>query len=228
MPLSFLSETFTHYDLHDKNVLIYEPKKNEYIHFHYHINNKIISFKSSYIAKLVDYGRCYFYESRFNNSLYIHEQLCKINACNKRGHCGEDVGYSWLSPLDNEFFVNSYKKNHSHDLRLLSIIRTILNKNNKIKNKLEYLKTVLDKVVFKKPFGTKEENNSFFYIHTVNDAYTNFESIINSPYFQNKNRELYIHKKKIGDLHIYIDKYMDFIPNIQNKQNSFKNTCSIS
>ena len=34
--LSSISKTFSHYDLHDSNVLIYEPEKGKYIQYHYH------------------------------------------------------------------------------------------------------------------------------------------------------------------------------------------------
>ena len=35
MPLATLSETFTHYDLHSRNVLIYEPVPGKYIDYKY-------------------------------------------------------------------------------------------------------------------------------------------------------------------------------------------------
>ena len=45
MPLATLSDVFTHYDLHLDNILLYEPIKNGYITYNYHLNSgKIIKF----------------------------------------------------------------------------------------------------------------------------------------------------------------------------------------
>ena len=61
LPLMVMVDDFTHYDLHLENVLVYQPIKNAYIHFRYHINaTKIVEFYSPYVVKLIDYGRCFF------------------------------------------------------------------------------------------------------------------------------------------------------------------------
>jgi len=59
--LSSLSETFTHNDLHLKNVLLCPlPVSNTYILFRFHCENgTIITFKSKYIVKIIDYGKSY-------------------------------------------------------------------------------------------------------------------------------------------------------------------------
>jgi len=59
--LSHLSRTFTHNDLHTRNVLLCPlPISNTYLVFRFHCaDNTIVSFKSKYIAKIIDYGQCY-------------------------------------------------------------------------------------------------------------------------------------------------------------------------
>lgn len=60
MTLSCVAEKYTHFDLHTNNILIYEPVKNKYIEYHYHTKDGEVSFKSKYITKIIDYGRCFF------------------------------------------------------------------------------------------------------------------------------------------------------------------------
>ncbi len=60
MPLASLSDTFTHYDLHSRNVLIYEPVPGKYIDYRYVFEDCIAEFKCRYIAKIIDYGHAFF------------------------------------------------------------------------------------------------------------------------------------------------------------------------
>lgn len=61
---------FAHYDLHTENVLLYEPYKNEYIRFRYHIDGNVYDFYSKYIVKIIDYG------SSFTKDSTNYEELC--------------------------------------------------------------------------------------------------------------------------------------------------------
>lgn len=71
MPLSVIADKFTHYDLHWNNVQLYEPVKDKVIKYYYYLSStEIIEFYSPYIAKIIDYGRCYFNDGT-NNSLNI-------------------------------------------------------------------------------------------------------------------------------------------------------------
>jgi hypothetical protein len=87
MPLAMHADTFTHYDLHTGNVLLYEPVKGKYIEYHYHLkNNEIITFKCCYIAKIIDYGRSFFVDETNPNKITktsenIYNKLCKLDAC---------------------------------------------------------------------------------------------------------------------------------------------------
>jgi hypothetical protein len=87
MPLAMNADTFTHYDLHTGNVLLYEPVKGKYIEYHYHLNNnETVTFKCCYIAKIIDYGRSFFVDETnpnkiTNTSENIYNKLCKLDAC---------------------------------------------------------------------------------------------------------------------------------------------------
>jgi hypothetical protein len=135
MPLSQLKSIFTHYDLHLDNILIYEPVKGKYIEYNYHLDNgDIVKFKSPYIVKIIDYGRCYYkYDTEVNNPnpLTIYRKVCFEAKCRIRNkdfsiksRCGRDMGFGWLDPYLNkdDFFISSSMNNQSHDLRLLNEI----------------------------------------------------------------------------------------------------------
>jgi hypothetical protein len=87
MPLAMHADTFTHYDLHTGNVLLYEPVKGKYIEYHYHLkNNETVTFKCCYIAKIIDYGRSFFVDKTNPNKMTktsenIYDKLCKLAAC---------------------------------------------------------------------------------------------------------------------------------------------------
>jgi hypothetical protein len=189
MPLSQLKYIFTHYDLHLGNILIYEPVKGKYIQYNYHLDNgDIVKFKSPYIVKIIDYGRCYYkYDHEVNNPnpLTIYRNVCLEAKCRIRNkdftiksRCGTDMGFTWLDPYLNEngFFISSSINNQSHDLRLLNNIfkeyeKSILIPDNPEKNILTYLtpdegayiNTLIN--MFKKvQYGigiTKSENKGF-------------------------------------------------------------------
>ena len=124
MPLTMLSEQFTHYDLHLQNVLVYTPIENKYIHYHYHMYGYSVDFKSKYIVKIIDYGRAYFNDNG-RDSLDIYEHVCNSKDCGGM-KCGIDYGYANLIPeryIGSRNHITSYKPNISHDLRILHQIR---------------------------------------------------------------------------------------------------------
>ena len=72
-PLKVLSNHYTHYDLHDKNILLYEVPNNQYIDIRYYKNDKdYILIKTRYIPIIIDYGRswidCKFFDKELLNS----------------------------------------------------------------------------------------------------------------------------------------------------------------
>ena len=60
IPLGNLMNSFTHNDLHLGNILLYQVPDNKYINMHYKVGKKTVTIKTRYIAKMIDYGRCYF------------------------------------------------------------------------------------------------------------------------------------------------------------------------
>jgi hypothetical protein len=89
MPLSVMSENFTHYDLHESNVMIEElpdiDGKQCYIEYEYKyvLDETSVKFKSKYKAKIIDYGRCFFNDpddpSEYGSSKMIKQVLCSVN-----------------------------------------------------------------------------------------------------------------------------------------------------
>jgi hypothetical protein len=106
--LSLKRLNFTHYDLHTSNVMLYEPKKGKYIEYIFiSESGKEVKFKSPYMAKIIDYGRCFFKwspedierskenhrlnvlqnpetdysEKMYTSSPEIYDKICKESGC---------------------------------------------------------------------------------------------------------------------------------------------------
>ncbi len=131
MPLAMVKDTFTHYDLHLDNIQIYEPTQDHYIHFHYHLpSGHVVSFKSGFIAKIIDYGRSYFNDIASGvNSADIYTDLCDAYECRndmddeEDEGCGEMKGFGWMKDDDNPHHISSQKRNISHDLLPLARLK---------------------------------------------------------------------------------------------------------
>lgn len=204
MPLSAMSNIFTHYDLHPNNILLYEPVKNNYIQYYYHsVNHELqpIEFKSRYIVKIIDYGRSYFNDD-ITDSMKVYEEVCQTAECGVN-MCGVDVGYYYLSPekyKGSSHYITSQKKNISHDLRLLNFLK------NAGFSTIYPLDFMLATINYEDKFGTNEiEHYDPNKINNVNDAFEALEYIVNLDIVKNTNNHIYMKMKKIGDLHIYDD-----------------------
>lgn len=151
-------ETFTHNDLHTNNVLMYEPVKGKKIHYTYTLEcGETIEFTSSFMPKIIDYGRCY---TLYSKPLY--PLLCKV--CN---NCGISEGYTFFKnnhPNNLPQHMSSLYPNVSQDLRLYVGVQ------QQIKNK-----HTLKPCLFEKQFGTPAitQNDSGYgkYIGNVTDCY---------------------------------------------------------
>jgi hypothetical protein len=168
MPLAMLTKHFTHYDLHDENVLLYEPVKNKYIEYNYHIFDsngrtelKVVKFKSRYITKIIDYGRSYFNTNDIPNNLNTNDipnnpqlaypdsnmvyETLKCNTIHKQ-QCIV-AGFTYLTSGTNA--DSSYRcsriPNMSHDLYLLYMFRQYFNDPKSEFNKKKSLITKLTK-----------------------------------------------------------------------------------
>lgn len=113
--LASLSTSFTHYDLHYDNVLLFEPSPGKYIHYHYFLKDgSEVHFKCSFVPKIIDYGRSFFTNGNVSSKT-IYDKICASRDCI---NCGKNNGFIWLDPVPH-LTVSSQKKNESHDLRLL-------------------------------------------------------------------------------------------------------------
>ena len=217
-PLARFANTFTHYDLHQDNVLLYVPNADKYIHYHYHIpGGTVTEFKSHYLAKIIDYGRSYFKDTistHTTGSSAIYKAVCQETDCVP--NCGERNGYFWLKPtVSPSDYIGSQQRNASHDLRLLKTVTDmstrLLQHNQVLRNWLK------NKLKFDKHFGTPEEPASGLPARIANvlDADMVLDAIINSNDYKIYSDIIYSDPKwsKLGDLHIYSDgRPMNFVP----------------
>lgn len=224
MPLMCLQNEFTHYDLHVDNVLLYEPVIGKYIQYHYYIasTKTKISFKSKYIAKIIDYGRCFFKES-----IFIRNKICQESSCDPE--CGDDVGYNWLHEdgLNGyNYYISSSEVNISHDLRLMYDI-TLQKKNipSFALPQFPQLKELLYKVQYgigiddqnDKKYGTMPNPDSGIpddEINNIQDAYDMLEELVKTSNIQEQNNKDYEYMTKLGDLYVYSEDYKSirFVP----------------
>jgi hypothetical protein len=210
MPLATLAKQFTHYDLHLDNVLVYEPVRGKYIQYYYVLNDGTqISFKSSYIAKIIDYGRSFFVDNKksiVGTSKNIYNEICDIKKC--KPDCGTKYGFSTLEPekpRGSFYYISSSKRNMSHDLRLLNEV-VIHTKYSCRKGELyDRIKTTQYGVGLTEDisYGTKEQIQCGLpeKIANVLDARDALQELILKMAANNEQR--YSSMERLGSLYIY-------------------------
>lgn len=200
LPLCALGDTFTHYDLHLNNILLYRPRPRTYIQYHYNITGlDTVTFKCGYMVKIIDYGRSYFNDSETHNSKQIYQTIIRKRECIN----GYQKGFAWLEnePLNNKnFYIDSTKPNVSHDLRALKIIHSY----NEITRKLlPDLKEMMAQLQYQNNAGTapkkKCKNNK---ICNVAEAAKYLCEIIRKKDNMDQNNFHYQGRTKLGDLYI--------------------------
>jgi len=239
--LNDLGSHFTHYDLHMKNVLLYEPVPGGYIEFHYQYKGKEIVFDSKYIVKIIDYGRSYFKNSSLNlDSEDIYNLVCSLPDCNRNissegdNDCGKKIGFQWLrdkhyvsSGRPSEVtHINTTIPNRSHDLRLLRIVADVLEYDYPRQKQVLLAKTgtlerifirLMNKIVYDGSTGTRERINAvearLDATQTVSDACVYLSRLLSEYSFNN-----YSYRssgvKLIGSLFVYGNRReMNFIEN---------------
>jgi hypothetical protein len=202
--LSTLGNTYTHYDLHAKNVFCYKPYNgNKYIEMNYHLRDgTIVSFPTEYIMKIIDYGRNYFNNGTTNTNTILTTKICINPKC--QPVCGEDQGYSIIQGHAHDPTVEFYdtypnKPNQSHDLRFINECL------------FEYFKQSWNIIInYNEPFGTPEKLESGLTenpkkINNIHDVKTFVESKS-----VNLNKKLLLNKydatwKKMAIMNIYQD-----------------------
>jgi len=176
-----LTNDFVHNDLHTGNIMLYQPASDKYICLHYYFpDNSVIVLKSYYVAKIIDYGRCYV---STNKNLYTY--LCSRPDCDD---CGGAKGFWMQSSLNTDtYYISSIVRNPSHDLRLFKSI---------------FPKAVNYKTDFGTPANTNKNINK---PNNVSDASDYLKRYFNQPgkiYFSETE---FPPDKKFADLHIYLD-----------------------
>jgi hypothetical protein len=208
--LKCLRTTFTHYDLHQENVLLYEPIKGGYIEYHIHTKDGEVAFRSKYIAKMIDYGSCF-----IKGSVGYYDNLCaeKIH-CHD---CGSQAGFNKFSKDRSKdckyFFINSLYKNESHDLRLLNECVHILpigsSQIPNVQAFIHVLKSTVYGIGISDPaeqrYGTIEDLSTTDKINNVSSAERKLRELIQLRTWQAVNDTQYKSLRKIGELHIYED-----------------------
>jgi hypothetical protein len=212
-----LRKDFTHYDLHLANVMLYEPSERKYIHYHYHTPDRTVSYKSAYLVKIIDYGRCFFKDS----SVY-YDKVCQETRCNPQ--CGLTRGFNNFHPPEHygrageRVFghANALYKNESHDLRMMYFFYTHLMNQPKMDMDKDYMKILKDTIYMKELSahsgpGTIEDLGKSDKIHNVSDAYRRWEDYITHPDRILDNEKAFVNDTCLGDLHIYTDRDLEFI-----------------
>jgi len=223
MPLSTLANTFTHYDLHSSNILVYEPAKGKYIQYRYILNDgTIVEFKSSYIVKIIDYGRCFFVDDSEtgvkHSSKQIYDTICKLDECNP--NCGKYSGYGVLAPEESPgsfYYISASTRNMSHDLRLLHDINELIiveNFNEYLHNELEKIDYGVGLGFFHKEYGTKEQTETGTpRILNVIDAHNALKSVIITHKLAFD--KYYEDMEMLGTFNIYESaRSMEFVPKL--------------
>lgn len=186
-PLAILSDEFTHYDLHTGNVLIYKVAPNKYTKMIYHYpDNTTVEFNTDGIAKIIDYGRCYFkYNDTINSKEFIDILEYNMNLYmrknpTKRKIYSDDCGYTSFSDGFKQFYIDSRTHNKSHDLRLVKNVNDIYQ---------HYTKQKMFNIEYKKEYGTPEVSQNTYInvgdkIRNVNDMHTELREMLMSDNFK--------------------------------------------
>jgi hypothetical protein len=193
-PLATMRNIFTHYDLHTHNVMIIPMPPNTYIQFHYHPVDKedpVVSFKSSVLVKIIDYGRCFFSQGPGNSSRDIEPVL-------KQQNCDTDNGF-WFNKRP-DINVRSTTRNWTADLRLgyMALNQT----DHRLKNNLPNPGKKWDHNISELP--SKPTNQ----INNVLDMRNSLADVIydDANYDDELTNELaYSNHTRLGEIHVYND-----------------------
>jgi hypothetical protein len=110
--LKSMSTQFTHYDLHDENVLLFRPSTTHVVEYVYHTSGGVIQFKCAFVPKIIDYGTAY--------CAVVSDAVLadlKTPDCKSLNGYGQMQGFTHLKMASRDG-LTSLRKNESHDLRL--------------------------------------------------------------------------------------------------------------
>jgi len=152
LPLGKLMDNFTHNDLHNGNILLYELPTNEYVEMEYDLEDgSIIKFSTQYIVKIIDYGRCYFKRDNSCSSQVFFDAL--QNAVQTKLIKNKDKvvqlqnrGYTWFDSLNKStYYISSYYGNNARDLTTLTKIWLLRNEIKSLLNE-NYIYDLIESV----------------------------------------------------------------------------------
>ena len=208
-PLAVLSDEFTHYDLHTGNVLIYKVAPNKYTKMIYHYpDNTKVEFNTDGIAKIIDYGRCYFkYNDTINSKKFIDILEYNMNLYmrknpTKRKIYSDDCGYTSFSErFKKSFYIDSRNRNKSHDLRLVKNVNDIYQ---------HYTKQKMFNIEYKKEYGTPEVSQNTYInigdkIRNVNDMHAELREMLMADDFKQTSDALEQSSSLYGTIECWLD-----------------------
>jgi hypothetical protein len=168
----------------------------------YHSEGKITTVYTNQIVKIIDYGRSYYFDTPQNNSLTIYNKVCNSEICtDDTRYCGDEKGYYWLNKNNDHNYIHSKVSNQSHDLRLLSMIY------EKYGEYITWapLRAFMSDIVYLYTYGTPQDMdmNNIRNIHSANKWIV---AQIESPEFQQLNKEIYKDKRVIGTLKVWLNR----------------------
>lgn len=205
--LAAIKREFTHYDLHVNNVLLYEVPNGQYIQMIYHNqDNTTTVINTRYIAKIIDYGRCF---TKFTKKFY--DALCDNRDCTSEGsdQCGNlNFGYNWfLKSIENDnYFISSVLNNPSHDLRLAFVSNKIPHYSGVLSSVLGT--KILNKIHYEDNYGTPAIHKIKNKIANVSELRTKLKDYL-SKFFvvkMNEDIEKLLGLTKLGVMDIYLDR----------------------
>ena len=224
-PLGAIHNQYTHYDLHGGNVLLVPAPHGTCIQMHYHMpDGTSITFKTKYITKIIDYGRCFFDAGLAGeSSTHLSKVLCGPGVLcpytktaedvadgmtdaevEFMGTCGRSGGY-WLDPVhpDAPLQITPIKKNRSIDLVCAYyFLKAIKNKDKT--GVLEMMYNQLPPILGPHPYNLAELPTSTKYINTVTDLGRVLVSNMVDPAWVSYNEHCYSNIPVHGQLHVYL------------------------
>ena len=200
-PLAAVINSFTHYDLHGSNILLYTLPNNKYIDMVYKYNGYYVTFRTTVIVKIIDYGRAF-----FPQAAHIGQKLCETPQCTAVSPCGADLGFLFVykDKGQNMSYIESYKRNMTHDLRL---IREILEHTNERAPEHAELRALCKTVTYETDYGSPEitKAGDARVSHNVPGFVRNLTKLIQSRNFVQRNHAMHQHLPKRGTMVSHMD-----------------------
>jgi hypothetical protein len=170
--LSSLGNRFTHYDLHLKNVLVYRPDPVKKVLFEYVLSDgKTVRFHSNYIAKIIDYGRCYVRDIEAEVYKIKTDPSCtsqdpKTGCTSPNGTPADRCGFKYY---DKEGSIKFKEPNISQDLRMMK---------TPVREMKEHGLWHGPSVVFKGDYVTPQVKESGLHENKMNNVHDAFEVLL--------------------------------------------------